>query len=465
LKRKRYSAVELATATLALLEARGPRYNALAALMRERALAEAGRADRTRATARTALHGVPYGAKDLVAAAGATTTWGAPPYRDQTFDEDATVITKLRRAGAVLAAKLAMVELAGGGGYRYPSASLHGPGRNPWNTERWSGGSSSGSGAAVAAGLVPWAIGSETSGSIGTPAAFCGVTGLRPTYGLVSRHGAMALSWTLDKLGPMARTADDCGLALQAMAGADPADPTTSGKRFVALSGRAAASAVRAVRVGFAEEDLGHATPEAKRALERGLAELRRIAPKVTRAVLPADLPYGPMVGTVFGAEGATIFGELIDSGRVDELVDRRQAAGLKAGSEIRARDYLQAQRLRTVLIERFRALFDTVDVIVAPARTSTAPSIDAPLDGRPPGAGSLTTPPKPGAPGPGNTALIPAGNLAGLPAVFFPCGFGTDGLPVGLQLVGPPFSEALLVAIVSAYQRETGHHLKRPKD
>ena len=465
LKRKRYSAAELASATLALLETHGPRYNAVATVMRERAMAEARRADRTRATARTALHGVPYGAKDLVAAKGALTTWGAPPYRGQRFDEDATVVTRLQRAGAVLAAKLAMVELAGGGGYRYPSASLQGPGRNPWNTDRWSGGSSSGSGAAVAAGLVPWAIGSETSGSIGTPAAFCGVTGLRPTYGLVSRHGAMALSWTLDKLGPMARTADDCGLALQAMSGADPADPTTSGKRFAALSGRAAASAVRAARVGFAEEDLGHATPEAKRALERGLAELRKIIPKVTRAVLPADLPYGPMVGTVFGAEGATIFGELIDSGRVDELVDKRQAAGLKHGAEILARDYLQAQRLRTVLIDRFRALFESVDVIVGCGRTSTAPSIDAPLDGRPPGAGSLAGTPKADAPSPGNTALIPAGNLAGLPAIFFPCGFGTDGLPVGLQLVGPPFSEPLLVAIVSAYQRATGHHLKRPKD
>jgi aspartyl-tRNA(Asn)/glutamyl-tRNA(Gln) amidotransferase subunit A len=433
--------------------------------MRERALAAARRADRTRATARTPLHGVPYGAKDLLAAKGAPTTWGAPPYRDQTIDEDATVIAKLQRAGAVLVAKLAMVELAGGGGYRYPSASLQGPGRNPWNTGRWSGGSSSGSGAAVAAGLVPWAIGSETSGSIGTPAAFCGVTGLRPTYGLVSRHGAMALSWTLDKLGPMARTAEDCGLALRSMAGADPADPTTSSRRFVPLAGRAAASAVRAARVGFAEEDLGHATPEAKGALERGMAELKRIVPKVTRAVLPADLPYGPMVGTVFGAEGATIFSELIDSGRVDELVDKRQAAGLRSGAEIRARDYLQAQRLRTILIERFRAIFQNVDVIAGPARTSTAPSIDAPLDGRPPGAGSLTTTPKADAPGPGNTALIPAGNLAGLPAVFFPCGFGTDGLPVGLQIVGPPFSESLLLAIVSAYQRETGYHLKRPKD
>ena len=454
-------------ATLDLLETEGPRYNAVATVMRERALAEARRADRTRATARTALHGVPYGAKDLVAAKGAPTTWGAPPYKDQRFDEDATVITKLGRAGAVLAAKLAMVELAGGGGYRYPSASLQGPGRNPWNVARWSGGSSSGSGSAVAAGLVPWAIGSETSGSIGTPAAFCGVTGIRPTYGLISRHGAMALSWTLDKLGPMARTAEDCALALQAMAGPDPADPTVSGKRFVPLAGRSAATAVRAVRAGFAREDLDHATPEAKRALERGIAELRKILPKTVRAVLPADLPYGPMVGTVYGAEGATIFGELIDSGRVDQLVDKRQVAGLTAALEIRARDYLQAQRLRTVLIERFRELFRDVDVLIAPARVSTAPAIDAPLDNRPPGGGSLAGPSTRGAPAalpPGNTALIPAGNLAGLPAIFFPCGFGTDGLPVGLQLVGPPFSEALLVAIVAAYQRDTGHHLKRPK-
>src|SRR5438067_3447780 len=242
LKRGRYSAVELASATLTLLETHGPRYNAIATLTRERALAEAARADRTRGSARSSLHGVPYGAKDLVAAQGAPTTWGAPPYRDQRFSEDATAVARLRRAGAVLAAKLAMVELAGGGGYRYPSASLQGPGRNPWDTGRWSGGSSSGSGAAVAAGLVPWAIGSETSGSIGTPAAFCGVTGLRPTYGLVRRPGAMALSWTLDKLGPMGRTAEDCGIALAAMSGADPADPTTSGKRFAPLAGRAAAA-------------------------------------------------------------------------------------------------------------------------------------------------------------------------------------------------------------------------------
>ena len=482
LRRRRISAVELAQATLALLRSDGRPLNAIAALMPERALAEAARADRAfaRRTEQPPLRGIPYGAKDLVAAVGAPTTWGAPPYRDQTFAADATVVRRLGRSGAVLAAKLAMVELAGGGGYRYPSASLQGPGRNPWDPARWSGGSSSGSGAAVGAGLLPFALGSETSGSIGTPAAFCGVTGLRPTYGLVSRAGAMALSWTLDKIGPMARTAEDCGLVLEAIAGPDPADLTLSGRRHRPLTGRAAGAAVRRVRVGLAAEDLDHASPEARRALERGLAELRRILPHTTRVLLPDDLPYGPMVGTVFGAEGAEIFSELISSGRVDLLVDARQKAGLRQGAEIRARDYLRAMRLRTVLAERFRAIFSQVDVLVGPGRTSTAPPIGAALDARPPGAGSLAAPAKPTAPpkadvpataaapaepgpGTGNTALIPAGNLAGLPAIFFPCGFGTDGLPVGLQLVGPPFSEPLLVAIVAAYQRATDHHTKRP--
>ncbi|HUQ17289.1 MAG TPA: amidase, partial [Candidatus Saccharimonadales bacterium] len=381
----------------------------------------------------------------------------------QVFDHDATVVRKLGRAGAVLAAKLAMVELAGGGGYRYPSASLQGPGRNPWDPERWSGGSSSGSGSAVGGGAVSFAIGSETSGSIGTPAAFCGVTGLRPTYGLVSRAGAMALSWTLDKIGPMARTAEDCGLILGAIAGPDPADGTVSGKRHRALDTRAASGAVRRLRIGSAEEDLDHAAPEARRALARGLAELDRIVPRKVRVVLPDDLPYGPMVGTVYGAEGAEIFSELIASGGVDQLIDARQKAGLRQGAEIKARDYLRAMRLRTVLAARFRELFTAVDVLVAPARTSTAPPIDAALDGRPPGAGRPAASAKGGAPRPGNTGLIPAGNLAGLPAIFFPCGFGTDGLPVGLQLVGPPFSEPLLVAIVAAYQRATDHHTKRP--
>ncbi len=454
------SALELAEEFCDLLERVGPKYNAVATVTRERARAEAKRADAAlgRRDPRPLL-GVPYGAKDLLAAKGAPTTWGAPPYRDQVFAEDATAVARLARSGAVLAAKLAMVELAGGGGYRYPSASLQGPGRNPWNTERWSGGSSSGSAAAVGGGIVPYALGSETSGSIGTPSAYCGVTGLRPTYGLVSRSGAMALSWTLDKIGPIARTAEDCSLVLEAIAGPDASDATSSGKRYRPLRTAAARAAVKGARVAFAEEDIAdHASPEAKAALERGVAEFKRVARNFTRATLPADIPFGPMVGTVYGAEGATIFAELIEGDRFEQLVDARQKAGLRAALDIRARDYLQAMRLRVKLSQAFADLFKGADVILSAGRTITATPVTQALD-MPPTTAS--NPPQ--TKRPGNTGLIPAGNLAGVPAIFFPCGFGTDGLPVGLQLVGPPFSEPLLLALASAYQRETAHHTKRP--
>ena len=462
LRKRRLSAVELARCALELLETLAPRYNALAALMPERALDEAKRADAAlhRKEAKP-LTGIPYGAKDLLAARGAPTTWGAPPYRDQIIGEDATVVARLRRAGAVLSAKLAMVELAGGGGYRYPSASLQGPGRNPWDRERWSGGSSSGSGSAVGAGIVPFAIGSETSGSIGTPSAYCGVTGLRPTYGLVSRKGAMALSWTLDKLGPMARTADDCALVLEAIAGPDAADPTTGGKRFKPLTARSASAAVRNARIAFADEDIAdHASGEARHALEKGVAEFRKIAPRFTRATLPL-MPFGPMVQSVYGAEGGEIFAELIEGPRFEELVDARQKAGLRASLDIKARDYLHALRLRTRLQDALAGIFDDVDVILSFGRAITATPISKPLDSPPTAGGALPQPTK----RPGNTGLIPAGNLAGVPAIFFPCGLGTDGMPVGLQLVGPPHSEPLLLALVAAYQREYRHHLTRPKD
>src|SRR5512134_108359 len=229
LRAKRVSAVDLAEWSLRRLETIGPKLGAVVTVTRERALAQAHRANQELLSGRDRgpLHGIPYGAKDLLATKGIPTTWGAEPLRNQVFDFDAAVVERLEEAGAVLVAKLAMVELAGGLGYNNPDASFTGPGRTPWNLDHWSGGSSSGSGAAVAAGLVPFAIGSETSGSILTPAAFCGVTGLRPTYGLVSRHGAMALCWTLDKLGPIGRTADDCAIVLSAIAGEDARDEST----------------------------------------------------------------------------------------------------------------------------------------------------------------------------------------------------------------------------------------------
>src|SRR3990170_8599107 len=199
LRARKISAVELTRVFLDRLATLGPRYNALAELTPELALRQARRADLIlrRSGVASPLMGVPYGAKDLLATKGIPTRWGAPPYRNQVFDYDATVVRRLRDAGAVLVGKLAMVELAGGGGYRYASASLHGPGLNPWGRHRWSGGSSSGSGSAVAAGLVPYALGSETWGRIVTPSSYCGITGVRPAWGLLSRPGAVEPSWSM----------------------------------------------------------------------------------------------------------------------------------------------------------------------------------------------------------------------------------------------------------------------------
>ena len=230
------------------LEQYGPHYNALVTLTAERALATArqAEADIAAGRSRSLLQGIPWGAKDLLATGGGIpTTWGAAPFRDQQFDHDATVITRLEAAGAPLAGKLAMIELAGGMGYIHPDASLTGPPKNPWDPGRWTGGSSSGSGAAVAAGLVPFAIGSETWGSILIPANNCGLAGLRPTYGRVSRHGAMALCWTLDKLGPCALPPTTAALCWRPLPAPTPrtAQPTPNPLCTTRISGRTAATA------------------------------------------------------------------------------------------------------------------------------------------------------------------------------------------------------------------------------
>src|ERR1700741_3693886 len=226
---KTLSPVNLTKAYLDRSEKMGPKLNAYARLTPDIALAEAEAADKEikRGHYRGPLHGIPYAAKDLLSVKGAPTTWGARPYENQIFDYDATVIEHLRRVGAILIGKAAMIELAGGLGYRFASASLQGAAKNPWDKTCWTCGSSSGSGAIVAAGLAAFAIGTETWGSILCPSAFCGVSGLRPTYGRVSRFGAMALAPSMDKIGPMARSAEDCARIFAAIAGHDPRDRST----------------------------------------------------------------------------------------------------------------------------------------------------------------------------------------------------------------------------------------------
>ncbi len=450
---KETTAVELARAFGRRLETLGPRYNALALPLTERAIRQAKEVDGEikRGRLRGPLQGVPYGAKDLLSVAGQITAWGARPFAAQVFDYDATVIEKLQNVGAPLAGKLAMVELAGGPGYRYAAASLTGPGLNPWNRSRWSGGSSSGSAIAVAAGLVPFAIGSETSGSILTPAAFCGVTALRPTYGLVSRHGAMPLSWTLDKLGPFCHSAGDCGLVLEVIAGGDHHDPGSSGKSFYYTPQYA--RKMSELRIGFAPVDFNEWPDEAARpAFQQALETMRGLGATMTETKLP-DFPYGQMIGTIISVDAASVFGPLIASGKVEELADQKQIAGLKAGLEIPAHVYLKAMRIRRLAQEAIFRLFGEVDVLLTPARMAVAPKIDEPLDHRPDRARPADT---------GLTALIPAGNLAGIPALALPCGFAGN-LPIGLQLAGPPFTENTLLAVAKEFQSRTDWHKRKP--
>jgi aspartyl-tRNA(Asn)/glutamyl-tRNA(Gln) amidotransferase subunit A len=454
LTKKEFSAVELARAFCDRLETLGPRYNALALSLRKDALRDAKdvEGDIKRERLRGPLQGIPFGAKDLLAYAKHPTTWGAQPYAGQVFDYTAGVLKRILKHGGLLTGKLAMVELAGGPTYRYATASLTGPGLNPWDTTRWSGGSSSGSAIAVAAGLVTYALGSETSGSILTPSAFCGVTGLRPTYGLVSRHGAMSLAWTLDKIGPICRSAEDCGLVMEAIAGAEYDEPASAHKSFYYTP--QFARDLKDVRVGFAPVDFSDGVDPAARAdYAKALETIRSLGVQVTETKLP-DFPYNAVISTIISAEGSAVFEPLIKSSLVDELADQHQIAGLKAGLEIPASEYLKAMRIRALIQEAFHDLLSTVDVLIAPTRFDPAPKITQPLDRRVSDRPTPTTQ--------GLTALIPAGNLAGLPALSLPCGFA-NGMPMGLQLVGSPFSENMLLAIGRSFQERTDWHKRRP--
>jgi aspartyl-tRNA(Asn)/glutamyl-tRNA(Gln) amidotransferase subunit A len=448
IRARRLSPVALAEIFLDRLERLGPRYNAVVTVTRARALEQARRAEAEIAAGRYRgpLHGVPYGAKDLLATSGGIpTTWGAAPFKDRCFDFDATAILKLEDAGAVLCAKLAMVELAGGMGYRQPNAAFTGPGVNPWNREAWSGGSSSGAGSAVAAGLVPFAIGSETWGSILSPAGNCGVAGLRPTYGRVSRHGAMALCWTLDKLGPLALTADDCGLVLDAIAGRDAADPTTVERPFRYDGGTAA----RRFRFGVLRGVTDGAEDAVRENFAASLEVLRGLG-TVEEVALP-DLPYDDITRTILFAEAASAFEDLIESGTIASLTAPEDRYTPYARDAILAKDYLKALRLRGVMAREADRVLARLDALVAPGRPTVAPM--------------LTGEVRSAIRGTARDVMGAVGNGAGLPAVAVPNGFGTRGLPSSLQFMGRAWEENTILAAARAYQAATEWHRRHPAD
>jgi len=339
-----------------------------------------------------------------------------------------------------------MVELAGGLGYNQADASFTGPGLCPWNIAFWSGGSSSGPGSAVAAGLVSFAIGSETSGSILTPASFCGVTGLRPTYGRVSRHGAMALCWTLDKLGPMARTADDCAIVLAAIAGHDPKDESSAERPF---DYRARSTPRARLRLAVPKGVTEKVQPAVRQNFEAALEVLKRHATVATDVEWP-DFPWGPAVSAIVNSEGAAAFRDLIESGRARELRCPTDRTGGYSALMYPAVDYLHAMRLRRPMKRAVARIFERFDVIVAPARATVSYPADKKFDDVYPGVS-------------GGPPLIPAGNLCGLPALCMPDGFGENGLPTAVAFMGPAFSEPTLVALGNAYQAATDWHTRRP--
>jgi aspartyl-tRNA(Asn)/glutamyl-tRNA(Gln) amidotransferase subunit A len=444
IEKRKLSPVALAEASLARLDTEGRALNAVVNLTRDRALAEARAVEKDLAAGkrRGPLQGIPYGVKDLLAAKGAPTTWGSRLFEGQTFDEDSTVVRRLREAGAVLVAKLAMIELAGAFGYDSASASATGPTRNPWDPTRWSCGSSSGSAAATAAGLVGFAIGSETWGSIVCPSAFCGVSGLRPTYGRVPRTGVMALSWTMDKLGPMARSAEDCQIVLGAVAGPDPDDVSS----LSAPADLKVSPVARDYRLGIVRtEGPVWADEEVHGLFEDALRLFARLGCRIEEAKLP-DLPFEEVAGIVLEAESVAAFRPLLTPEKSAQLGGGARIA-LAASRSVSGADYVRAMQARRIMQQELDRLFTRYDLLVAPAEGFVATPLQASLEA----AFSAQDP------------LGAAGNLAGLPALTVPCGFTRANLPAGLQIVGRPLEERRVLALGRLYQQRTDWQTRRP--
>jgi Asp-tRNA(Asn)/Glu-tRNA(Gln) amidotransferase A subunit family amidase len=424
---RQVSSVALTKMYIERLERFDPTLHCVITLTEERALAQAQRADRELAEGRYRgpLHGIPWGAKDLLAVRGYPTTWGATPFKEQRFDEDATVVKRLDRAGAVLVAKLSMGALANG------DVWFGGKTRNPWKPEEGSRGSSAGSASAVAAGLVGFAIGTETRGSILSPCTRCGATGLRPTFGLVSRHGAMALSWSMDKIGPICRAVEDCALVFDAIHGPDGCDETVIDMPFSWDADRDP----RDLRVGYLRSAFKEAPGNDQNEwYEFNLATLEAVR-SMGIELVPIELPEVPIgaLGFILRVEAAAAFDEMTRTDVDNTLVRQDPSAWpnrLRTARTVPAVEYIQANRVRRIAMREMARILEGIDVYLSPTR--------------------------------GNNLRIT--NLTGHPAVVVPNGYRADGTPTSVTFCGNLFrdSEALLLA--RAYQKATGFHLEHPQ-
>jgi Asp-tRNA(Asn)/Glu-tRNA(Gln) amidotransferase A subunit family amidase len=428
---RQVSCVELAEWSLDRLRRHDPKLHCVVTLLPERALARARELDALldRGVYLGPLHGIPYGAKDLLAVAGAPTTWGAMPYRDQVIDDTATVVRKLDEAGAVLVAKLTLGALAWG------DVWFGGTTLNPWNLEQGSSGSSAGSASAVSAGLVPFAIGTETWGSIVSPSSRCGVTGLRPTYGRVSRAGAMALSWSMDKIGPIARTVEDCALVFDAIRGPDGREPGLSAAPFPYDSART----LKGLRIGWVQDAFAESRPDSL-VDAQALDVVRRLCAEQGATLVPITLPVQELgidpyaLSIILSAEAAAAFQDLTLSGRDDLLVRQVRDAWpnvFRAANLIPAVEYVQANRHRALLMAGMAKLLEDVDAYVTPSFA---------------GPGLLVT------------------NLTGHPQVVVPSGVGHDNPLASLSFVGRLDDEATVLAVARAYEQATDWHRRHPE-
>jgi Asp-tRNA(Asn)/Glu-tRNA(Gln) amidotransferase A subunit family amidase len=422
IRRRRMTSVGLTELYLERLKKHNPDLKCVITLTEDLALEQARNADRElrKGMYRGPLHGIPYGLKDLFATKGAKTTWGATPFKDQVIDEDATIVRRLAEAGAVLVAKLSVGALAWGDVW-YDATT-----KNPWNLEEGSSGSSAGPASATVAGLVGFSIGTETLGSIISPSQRCGATGLRPTFGRVSRHGGMALSWSMDKVGPICRGVEDCAMVLDVIRGSDDKDAAVIDAPF----NWDATRDPRSLRVAFDAEAFEQESDD-KAFDQKALETLRSMGFDLKPIKLP-DLPVGDML-FILEAEAAAAFDELTRLDKDDLLVRQIEQAWpnvFRAARFIPAVDYIQANRVRTLLMQQFEDMMQEVDVYVHPTY--------------------------------GGRTLL-ATNLTGHPSIVLPNGFRDNGTPTSITFTGKLFGEADLLLVAKAYQDETGFHEKHP--
>ncbi|MBI3696411.1 MAG: Asp-tRNA(Asn)/Glu-tRNA(Gln) amidotransferase subunit GatA [Acidobacteria bacterium] len=446
------SPVELAAETFRRIRQLNPALNAYITVLEEPALEQARQAEREIRTGhyRGPLHGIPYAAKDLFYTRGVATTAGSKLFRDFVPDYDAAVIERLRDAGAVLVGKAGLHELAYGVTNNNPHfGAVH----NPWGLDRIPGGSSGGSTTALAAGLCTFALGSDTGGSVRIPASFCGVTGLKPTFGRISRYGVFPLGHTLDHVGHFGQTVADVATILEALAGPDPRDDSSANEPPPRLE-LPADPKLKGVRIGVPRSYyFERLQPEVDSAVKAALKTLQGLGAELQEIEIPEIEDFTVMSRLILMPEATALHRRHLKTRRADIGPD--VLALLDQGQFVLATDYLDAQRRRRQLVQNLAKLFDQVRVIVTPTTPSTAPKIGQTtmeLGGRQEDVRL------------GSTRLVRALNVAGVPALSAPCGFDGQGLPIGLQIFGRAFDEAGVLLVGHAYEQATEWHKRRPK-